>query len=163
MTTLQPLVVQIARLLLARQETIATAESCTGGGRLASYLTAQAGASNWYASGAITYSEKQKVELLGVDPSLIARHGVVSREVALAMAQGAQARFGANHALATTGFAGPLGGTPESPIGTVWIGIALGSQLYAHKLRIQKGREALIAEVCREALQLFIHHHTTKK
>ena len=79
------------------------------------------------------------------------------------MAQGAQARFGANHALATTGFAGPLGGTPESPIGTVWIGIALGSQLYAHKLRIQKGREALISEVCREALQLFIHHHTTKK
>ncbi len=162
MTTLQPLVAQIARLLLAHRETIATAESCTGG-RLASFLTAQAGASVWYASGAITYSEEQKAQLLGVDPSLIARHGVVSREVALAMAQGAQARFGTNHALATTGFAGPLGGTPESPIGTVWIGIALGSQLYAHKLRIQKGREALIAEVCREALQLFIHHYTTKK
>ena len=98
MTTLQPLVVQIARLLLARQEIIATAESCTGG-RLASYLTAQTGASNWYASGAITYSEKQKVELLGVDPSLIARHGVVSREVALAMARGAQKRFGANNGI----------------------------------------------------------------
>ena len=149
MTTLQPLVAQIARLLLAHRETIATAESCTGG-RLASFLTAQAGASAWYASGAITYSEEQKAQLLGVDPSLIARHGVVSREVALAMACGAQARFGTNHALATTGF------------GTVWIGIALGSQLYAHKLRIQKGREALIAEVCREALQLFIHHYTTK-
>lgn len=162
MTTLQPLVAQIARLLLTHRETIATAESCTGG-RLASFLTAQAGASAWYASGAITYSEEQKAQLLGVDPSLIARHGVVSREVALAMARGAQECFGSDHALATTGFAGPLGGSTEAPIGTVWVGLALGGQLYAHKLRIQKGREALIAEVCREALRLFIHHYTTKK
>lgn len=161
MIPLQPLVGQIAQFLLHHSETLATAESCTGG-RLASHLTAYAGASQWYSSGAITYSEQQKEQLLGVESSLIAQYGVVSREVALAMAQGAQKFFGTNHALATTGFAGPQGGTPEAPIGTVWVGLALGSKLYAHRLHIREARATLIEHVCREALQLFIHHYTAK-
>jgi len=107
---------QVAQLLAGR--TIATAESCTAG-MVAARLTDRAGSSDYVAGGVVSYSNDAKVELLGVDPQLIAEHGAVSEPVAEAMADGAMQRFGADTAVAITGIAGPGGGSPEKPVGTV--------------------------------------------
>jgi nicotinamide-nucleotide amidase len=107
---------QVAELLAGM--TVATAESCTGG-LMAARLTERPGASAYVAGGAVAYANEAKVELLGVDPGLIQRHGAVSPEVADAMATGALERFEADVAIAITGIAGPGGGTEEKPVGTV--------------------------------------------
>ena len=101
-----------------RAQGIAIAESCTGG-LLAARLTERPGSSAYVAGGVVAYSNEAKVELLGVDPALIERHGAVSEPVAEAMADGALGRFGADTAVAVTGIAGPDGGTEEKPVGTV--------------------------------------------
>jgi nicotinamide-nucleotide amidase len=103
---------------LLGDRTIAVAESCTGG-LLACRLTLRPGSSEWFAGGIVAYSNEAKAELLGVEPALIERHGAVSPEVAVAMADGALARFGADVACAVTGVAGPDGGTEEKPVGYV--------------------------------------------
>ncbi|OMC49123.1 competence/damage-inducible protein A [Mycobacterium sp. IS-1264] len=113
----------VARLLTGRR--IATAESCTAG-MVAARLTDRAGSSDYVAGGVVAYSNEAKAELLGVDPALIQEHGAVSEPVAEAMAEGALRRFGADTAVATTGIAGPGGGTPEKPVGTVCFTVMLG-------------------------------------
>jgi nicotinamide-nucleotide amidase len=107
---------QVAELLQGR--TIGLAESCTGG-LLAARLSERPGASAYLAGGVVSYSNEAKVELLGVDPALIAEHGAVSTQVARAMAQGALERFGADVSCAITGIAGPEGGSEEKPVGYV--------------------------------------------
>ncbi|HEX4084655.1 MAG TPA: competence/damage-inducible protein A [Chthoniobacteraceae bacterium] len=102
---------------------VTTAESCTGG-RLAHKITGVPGASRVFDAGFITYANEEKTRALGVSADLIAAHGAVSEPVARAMAEGALERAGADFALATTGIAGPDGGTPEKPVGTVYIAIA---------------------------------------
>ena len=109
--------------LSARAETIAVAESCTGG-YLANRLTNVAGASDAFVQGFVTYANKAKTRALGVDEALIREHGAVSYEVAAAMAKGALNASGATYALATTGIAGPGGGTEAKPVGTVFIAMA---------------------------------------
>ena len=101
----------------------ATAESCTGGW-IAQCITAVAGSSGWFEGGLVTYSNAAKTALLGVDASLIERHGAVSAETACAMAAGALRATGADIACAVTGVAGPGGGSAEKPVGTVWFGFA---------------------------------------
>lgn len=113
---------QVAGLLQGRR--IATAESCTAG-LLAARLTDRAGSSDYVAGGVVAYANEIKSGLLGVDPALIGEHGAVSAEVAQAMASGAIARFGADTAVAITGVAGPGGGTPDKPVGTVWFAVLL--------------------------------------
>lgn len=113
---------QVARLLAGRR--IATAESCTAG-LVAARLTDRPGSSDYVAGGVVAYANEAKTALLDVDPALIAEHGAVSAEVALAMATGALRRFGADTAIATTGVAGPGGGTAEKPVGTVWFAVLL--------------------------------------
>jgi nicotinamide-nucleotide amidase len=107
---------QVAELLAGRR--IATAESCTAG-LLAARLTDRPGSSDYVAGGVVVYADDAKTGLLEVDPELIQRHGAVSEEVAAAMAEGALRRFEADTAVAVTGIAGPGGGTPEKPVGTV--------------------------------------------
>jgi nicotinamide-nucleotide amidase len=113
---------QVARLLAGRR--VATAESCTAG-LVAARLTEQAGSSSYVAGGVVAYANEAKAELLGVDPSLIETHGAVSEPVAEAMAEGALRRFGADTAVAITGIAGPGGGTPDKPVGTVCFSVKL--------------------------------------
>ena len=113
----------IVRRLTERGETLATVESCTGGG-LANRVTNVPGASAVFMQGFVTYANAAKTRAVGVDPALLAAHGAVSREVALAMAEGARAAAGVDHALATTGIAGPDGGSAEKPVGTVFIALA---------------------------------------
>lgn len=107
-------------LLRTRSRTLALAESCTGG-LLAGAITAVPGASDVFLSGWVTYANASKRSLLGVGESILSAHGAVSAECALAMARGAIGRSGASDALAVTGIAGPSGGTPEKPVGLVWI------------------------------------------
>jgi nicotinamide-nucleotide amidase len=113
----------IVKLLTAKQATLATAESCTGG-LLANRVTNVAGASVVFLEGHVTYSNDAKTRTLGVSAELISTHGAVSEEVARAMAEGALQRSGATFALSTTGIAGPDGGTAEKPVGTVFVGLA---------------------------------------
>lgn len=113
----------VITLLREKGATLATAESCTGG-LLANRITDIPGASAVFLEGFVTYSNRSKTSLLGVPAGLIDRHGAVSDEVARAMAEGALAKSGARYALATTGIAGPDGGTPGKPVGTIWISLA---------------------------------------
>ncbi len=109
--------------LSARGETLATAESCTGG-LLAHRVTNVPGASAVFLEGFVTYANEAKTRALGVDAALLRAHGAVSREVAAAMAEGARTAAGVDHALATTGIAGPGGGSDAKPLGTVFIALA---------------------------------------
>jgi nicotinamide-nucleotide amidase len=113
-------------LLTKRKETVAVAESCTGG-HLASRITNVSGSSVVFIEGNISYSNEAKIRTLNVPASLIEKVGAVSEEVAAAMAEGAQKRSGATYALSTTGIAGPTGGTEEKPVGTVFIALASAS------------------------------------
>ena len=113
----------IGALLTSRSETVSTAESCTGG-LLGSRITDVPGSSAYYLGGAICYTAKAKIDLAGVDPALIAEHGEVSEPVALALARGARGRFQTTWGVGITGIAGPTGGTPEKPVGTVHIAVS---------------------------------------
>jgi nicotinamide-nucleotide amidase len=115
---LETLAAKLGAALLARGEWLAAAESCTGGW-LAQSVTAIAGSSAWFDRGFVTYSNAAKMDMLGVPPTTLERHGAVSEATARAMAQGALAHSRANWTVAITGIAGPSGGTPEKPVGTV--------------------------------------------
>lgn len=111
---------QVAVEAQARKLMLVTAESCTGGW-IAKTVTDLPGSSAWFDAGVVTYSYEAKEALLGVSPSTLERTGAVSEETALEMVSGALARFGAGVAVAVTGIAGPGGGTPGKPVGTVWV------------------------------------------
>jgi PncC family amidohydrolase len=108
---------------LERGLTVAVAESCTGG-LIAAAITEVPGSSGYFLGGVVSYSNAAKEAFLDVPHALIEAHGAVSREVAVAMAIGARARFGADLAVSVTGVAGPDGGTPDKPVGLVYIGVA---------------------------------------
>jgi nicotinamide-nucleotide amidase len=112
------LAARLGRALTARQWTVATAESCTGG-LIAAAITGVAGSSAWFDRGFVTYSNEAKVQMLGVRAETLARHGAVSEATAREMAAGALAGSRADLAVAVTGVAGPAGGTPEKPVGMV--------------------------------------------
>ena len=135
---------------------IATAESCTGG-LLAASLTEIPGSSAVMERGFVTYSNEAKTEMLGVDPSLLARHGAVSEEVALAMAEGALARSRADIAVSITGIAGPGGATPGKPVELVHFGLARRGCPTSHCVRIfaPRDRHQVRLEAVGMALSLF--------
>ncbi len=130
----------VVRLLTERKETLALAESCTGG-LLADRITNVPGASQVFVAGYIPYSNEAKIDILNIDSSLIEKHGAVSEPVARAMAEGARTRARSTCALSTTGIAGPSGGSPEKPVGTVYIALSTGSQTIAKKFFFPSDRE----------------------
>ena len=147
---------QLAALLQAQGRMLATAESCTGG-MISAACTDLAGSSNWFERGFVTYSNEAKAELLGVDAALIAKHGAVSEEVAAAMAQGTLAHSAAQVAVSTTGIAGPTGGVPGKPVGTVCFGWAMDGRVQTQRLVFagdrQAVREQAVAHALRELLR----------
>ena len=143
----------VHNILISRGETLAVAESCTGG-IIASKFTAQAGASAYFLCGVVSYSNESKCNVLGVDASDIEQHGAVSEEVAKAMAQGAKVISGANFAISTTGIAGPTGGSEEKPVGTVWIGVATPSKCFAVRKDCGTDRSQIISRASAYAIAM---------
>ncbi len=139
--------------LAGRGETLATAESLTGG-RLASLITAVPGASRVYVGGVVAYATGVKEDLLGVPPGLVERYGVVSPECARAMAEGARHRLGATYAISTTGVAGP-DSQEGHPVGTVFVGIAGPGGVSALALELAGDRATIQDRTCTEALAGF--------
>ena len=143
----------VHNILTERGETLAVAESCTGGA-IASKFTAQAGASAYFLCGVVSYSNESKSNVLGVKMPDIAQYGAVSEQVAIAMAQGVKGVSGANFAISTTGIAGPTGGSKEKPVGTVWIGIATPSKCYAVKKNCGTDRSQIISRATAYAISM---------
>ena len=146
------LVSALASALRARQWRMATAESCTGG-LIAAACTDLAGSSDWFERGFVTYSNEAKTALLGVPAGLIASHGAVSEDVALAMAQGALVRAPVQLTVAVTGIAGPGGAVPGKPVGTVWLAWATVAGVQAERLQFDGDRAAVRAATVMVALQ----------
>ncbi|MGA8574726.1 MAG: competence/damage-inducible protein A [Candidatus Cybelea sp.] len=144
--------------LRSRGLMLAVAESCTGG-RIASALTSVPGSSQSFAGGVVAYANAAKVALLGVDPATLELQGAVSEEAVRQMAHGARLRFGTDVALATTGIAGPAGGTPEKPVGLVWIGLEdADGTTSATRLQLGGEREAVMQRAATAALGMIWRH-----
>jgi len=121
---------------------VTTAESCTGGG-IAEAITRVPGCSAWFEAGYVTYSNSQKTRQLGVPEPLFSQVGAVSQEVVEAMARGAQVASGARFAVAVSGVAGPDGGSPAKPVGTVWLAWADGEHVISERRHFDGDREAV--------------------
>ncbi len=140
----------VGRLLREQRKTIAVAESCSGG-LVAERITSVPGASEYFLGGVVAYADAVKIEVLGVPGALLERDGAVSSEVARAMAEGVRARFGADLGVATTGIAGPSGGTPEKPVGTVHVAVVHDGASHVERFVFPLDRERhrkLTAHVC---------------
>jgi len=143
----------VVKLLVERNETIAVAESCTGG-LLANRITNVPGASAVFLAGYVCYSNQAKIDMLNVDPHLIEEHGAVSEQVARALAEQARACARSDYALATTGVAGPSGGSSEKPVGTVHIALATPEETIATKFFFPTDRETFKQIATQAALEL---------
>jgi len=141
----------LADLLIKKELKLVTAESCTGG-LIAAACTDLAGSSNWFERGFVTYSNDAKSELLGVEERLLRRAGAVCEGAARAMVVGALAHSKAQVAVAVTGVAGPTGGSPAKPVGTVWFGFAVPGQVITEKCHFPGDRAAVRAATVRHAL-----------
>ena len=142
----------LAAALVQRGWMLATAESCTGG-LIAAACTDLSGSSAWFERGFVTYSNAAKTELLGVDARLVEQHGAVSEVVARAMAFGAVRHSQAQVAVAVTGVAGPTGGSPDKPVGTVWFGFSVEGRLVSETRRFDGDRAAVRQATVQHALR----------
>lgn len=138
-------------LLKSLSLTCATAESCTGGG-VGSAITAVPGSSDVYLGGVVSYANSVKIGVLGVSPRTIERHGAVSRECALEMAEGVRRLLSADIAVSVTGVAGPGGGTPEKPVGLVWFAVASKDGSRAERALFQGNRDEVRSQAVTHAL-----------
>ena len=144
----------VVKLLKQQNETLATGESCTGG-LIANKITNVSGASEVFVAGYVTYANAAKSDVLGVDPKLIKKHGAVSEAVARAMAEGAHTRAASKDGLATTGIAGPTGGSADKPVGTIYIALASGdSDTVVRKFVFPTDRETFKQLAAQTALDL---------
>jgi nicotinamide-nucleotide amidase len=143
----------IVKLLVERNQTLAVAESCTGG-LLANRITNVPGASEVFLAGYVCYANQAKINMLDVDSHVIEKYGAVSEQVALALAENARRCAGSDYALATTGIAGPGGGSPEKPVGTVYVALAGSGETIAKKLFFPTDRETFKQIATQAALEL---------
>lgn len=146
---------EISSLLYERGKTVGTAESCTGG-RIAEALIAVPGASNYYKGSIVSYIDETKERLLGVDHDLLVQKSAVCEEVAIAMVKGACKALNVDFAISSTGFAGPGGGTPESPVGTIWLACGTPDSITTLKLEEDNGRDKNLAAATSQAMQMFL-------
>jgi nicotinamide-nucleotide amidase len=143
----------IVKLLTQRNQTLAVAESCTGG-LLANRITNVPGASAIFLAGYVCYANQAKIDMLDVDTRLIKKHGAVSEQVARALAENARACARSHYAVATTGVAGPSGGSPEKPVGTVYIALAASGETVAKRFFFPADRETFKQVTTQAALEL---------
>ena len=143
----------VGRLLRDKRKTLSTAESCTGG-NIAHLITSVPGSSDYFIGSVISYANRIKTQLLGIDGKLIEKHGAVSEPVVKAMAEGARILLKTDFAVATSGIAGPDGGTEEKPVGTLWTAVASGSGTLAEKSTFGSDRLYNITRFSHVALNL---------
>ena len=148
-----PMEAILGNLLKERNQTIATAESCTGG-RLAATLNAQSGSSAYYMGSIVAYANEVKEQLLGVSHDTLEKYGAVSEQTVIQMAEGVRALMHTDYAIATSGIAGPTGGTPDKPVGTVWIAWATpnGTTAQCYSFGIAREREQITQRAVTAAL-----------
>ena len=144
---------EISDLFWKEGLTLATAESCTAG-NVAAAITAIPGSSHFYRGGIIAYSNEVKENLLGVNPETLENKGAVSEETVIEMVKGAMKSMNSDCAVATSGIAGPTGGTPDKPVGTVWIAVGKQDKIVTMKLEGDEGRQKNIANATQKALQM---------
>ena len=148
---------ELGKLLLEKGLTLSTAESCTGGG-IASVITSISGSSEYFKGAIVAYANEIKTALLGVSETTLEKHGAVSEETVLEMAKGAMKSMKTSCAIATSGIAGPGGGTPTKPVGTIWIAVACNDKIVTKKLQGDNGREKNTKNSIEKALSLLIEH-----
>ncbi len=148
---------EINVLLYEKGMTLGTAESCTGG-RIAESIVASPGSSNYFKGSIVSYVDEIKERLLGVDPKLIEEKTAVCEEVAIAMVKGACNTLNTDFAISATGIAGPGGGTPEIPVGTIWLACGTRDNVVTMKLTEDEGRDMNISSAAFNALQLFLNY-----
>ncbi len=144
---------EISDLFWKEGLTLATAESCTAG-NVAAAITAIPGSSHFYRGGIIAYSNEVKENMLGVNPETLENKGAVSEETVIEMVKGAMKSMNSDCAVATSGIAGPTGGTPDKPVGTVWIAVGKQEKIVTMKLEGDEGRQKNIANETQKALQM---------
>ena len=152
MDQISQLASELGLLLKALNAQVTTAESCTGGG-IAEAITRIAGSSAWFEAGFVTYSNQQKTRQLEVPEPLFTRVGAVSREVVEAMVRGAQRQSGARFAVAVSGVAGPGGGSPEKPVGTVWLAWGAGDEVSSERRHFAGNRDEVRRQTVIAALE----------
>ena len=157
----EPIEVVLGRLLTEKKLTISTAESCTGG-KIAATLSAVPGASNYFKGSVVSYATQAKIDVLEIDENLIAKHGVVSAEVASEMVKSVQKMMKSDYAIATTGNAGPTKGDEDAELGTVFIGIATPNDVFVEEFNFGQPREKVIDRGVSKALEL-IYKEILKK
>ncbi len=146
---------ELGELLTRQHRTVATAESCTGGW-IAKVLTDVPGSSGWFGTGIVSYSNRAKTVLLGVDAALLERHGAVSEPVVRAMLAGCLARSGADLGVAVSGIAGPGGGSVDKPVGTVWIAWGSAAEPFAARWRFDGDRTQVRRQTVAAALDALL-------
>lgn len=148
---------KIGEILQDRSLTLGLAESCTGG-LIASRITDVPGSSAYFMAGLVTYSNKAKTKFLSVPDKIITRHGAVSNIVAERMAKGVRAAAGVDVGLSITGIAGPAGGSPEKPVGTVFIALATKKNVYVRKFLFSGNRREVRRRSAEEALTMLLDY-----
>lgn len=146
---------QIGDILYASGYTIGTAESCTGG-RISEAIIAIPGSSDYYKGGVVAYTDEVKEKILGVSHKTLEEKTAVSEEVAREMVLGTINTIGVDFAIASTGFAGPGGGTPENPVGTIWLAYGNKDNIKTHKLTEDYGRDINLAIATNKAIRLML-------
>ena len=155
---------EVSQLLWEMEKTVGTAESCTGG-RIAEAIISVPGSSKYFKGGIVCYVDEIKERLLGVDPQLLADQGAVCEEVAVslvkgacAMVKGAIKALNVDFAVATTGVAGPGGGTAENPVGTIWIACGSKDRVMTAKLEEDFGRDINLSIATSKVMQMFLEY-----
>ncbi len=146
---------EISQLLWEKEKTVGTAESCTGG-RIAEAIISIPGASKYFKGGIISYTDEIKESLLGVSHELLETKTAVCEEVAIDMVKGACRSLSVDYAIAATGFAGPTGGTKDSPVGTIWIACGKPSDIRTFKIEVDHGRDINLAIATKTAMTMFL-------
>lgn len=149
----KPLEMIVGELLFERRLWLATAESCTGG-LVGHLITNVSGSSNYYRGGVVSYANEAKVSLLGVHPQTLEKYGAVSEQTVVQMARGVREAFQADIGIAVSGIAGPTGGTPEKPVGTVWIGLSAANGEFARHFLWSGDRISIKEQSAQAALDL---------
>jgi len=146
---------ELGKLLLEKGLTLSTAESCTGGG-IASIITAIPGSSQYFHGGIVAYANEVKMALLEVQSETLERHGAVSEQTVVEMAKGAMKSMKTTCSIATSGIAGPGGGTADKPVGTIWIDVACNERIVTKRLEGDFGRAENIKNTIKNAISLLI-------